>query len=218
MCKLNILGAGKLGQCVLDLIYSENQYQEICLFDDNLDEIYMFGKVFKTSGKIKDGIDKIELTNEPYIITLGLNYRDKTLAIFESLKALNRIPVSIISKKSTIASSATLGANSVVFPGTYIGCGVTINHSLICYSNVSVEHHISVGHSVCFAPGVKIASGVHIGDNVFIGIGSIITNNIMIEDDTIIGAGTLVLKNIAKKTLAYGVPMKIEPVKKDFRL
>jgi sugar O-acyltransferase (sialic acid O-acetyltransferase NeuD family) len=218
MKKLNILGVGKLGECVIDLILSEKHYDEISIFDDKKNELKRKNVRFQVSGTIEDGIKKIVSTDEPFIITLGPNFREKSVFIFENLKIINRSPVSIISNKSSISSSADLGVNSVVFPGAYIGCEVKISHSLVCYSNVSVEHHIKVGHSVYFAPGVKIASGVNIGDMVFVGIGSIITNNIIIGESAVIGAGTLVLKNIEKKSLAYGMPLKNLPLKNDFKL
>jgi sugar O-acyltransferase (sialic acid O-acetyltransferase NeuD family) len=218
MKKVNVLGVGKLGECVIDLILSENHYEAISIFDDTKSELKRKDVRFQVLGTIEDGIHKIVLTDEPFIITLGPNFREKSMSIFESLKKINRNPVSIISNKSIISSSADLGVNSIVFPGAYIGCEVKISHSLVCYSNVSLEHHIQVGHSVYFAPGVKIASGVNIGDKVFVGIGSVITNNIIIGESAVIGAGTLVLKDVEKKSLAYGMPLKILPIKNDFKL
>jgi sugar O-acyltransferase (sialic acid O-acetyltransferase NeuD family) len=213
-----ILGAGKLSECVIDLIINENMYSHIFIFDDTKNSIVIGNKTLKVKGSINDGKQSIIKKKCDYFVSLGINNRELAIMIMNDLKAIVKEPVNIISKFSHISKSAKLGRNCIIFPGVVIGCNVTIGDLLICYSNASIEHHINMENGVVICPKVGIASNVSIGNYSFVGIGAIVSNNINIGDNCVIGAGAVVISSIKKSHLAFGNPAKAKFVAKKIRL
>ncbi|MBP7822187.1 MAG: UDP-3-O-(3-hydroxymyristoyl)glucosamine N-acyltransferase [Saprospiraceae bacterium] len=107
----------------------------------------------------------------------------------------------------SIASSASIGAGTIIQPNTFIGNHVVIGKNCLIHSNVSIYDHTIIGDNVIIHAGTilgadafyykkrpegfdQLVSGgrVVIEDNV--GIGALCTIDKGVTGDTTIGAGT----------------------------
>lgn len=204
--QIHILGAGKLAECVIDLIVNEKKYSTVNIYDDHIKQVEIAENIFPVQGSLEKGKEEILKSSDDFLIALGVNNRELALEILNDFVSKERVPANIISDRAIISASAKIGVNAIIFPAVYVGCKVEIADLFLCYSNASIEHHIKIGNGVVVCPGVNIASNVSIGNKSFIGIGSTISNSVEIGEDAVIGAGAVVVASVAHNHLATGVP------------
>jgi UDP-3-O-[3-hydroxymyristoyl] glucosamine N-acyltransferase len=114
--------------------------------------------------------------------------------------------------QKNISDTASVGANTYIAPGVFIGNHVTVGNNCIIHPNVTIMDHCIIGNNVIIQPATVIGSDafyyntkkdravwykrmiscgrVVIGDDVEIGAGCTIDRGV--SSDTIIGAGTKV--------------------------
>jgi len=114
----------------------------------------------------------------------------------------------IISKNTSISSTANIGFGVVINTNVCIAAHTDIEDFVYINRGVTIGHHTKIGKFTTINPGVNIAGNVIIGNNCKIGIGVNIIDGIKIGDNTIIGAGSVVTRNIDSNVVAYGIPCK----------
>jgi UDP-3-O-[3-hydroxymyristoyl] glucosamine N-acyltransferase len=116
-------------------------------------------------------------------------------------------PSATVLPLASVMSGATIGAQSVLYPGVYVGRGAKVGANSELRANVVVEAGVEVGNRVLihagavlgadgfgFAPGaqglekIPQTGRVVVGDNVEIGALSTIDRGAL--EDTVLGAGT----------------------------
>lgn len=108
-----------------------------------------------------------------------------------------------------VSATATIGSNTVIMPGCFIGNNVSIGNNCILHPNVVVYDHCVIGNNVSIHAGTVIGAdafyfkkrsthfeqletcgNVVIGDDVRIGAGCTIDKGV--SSDTLIGRGTII--------------------------
>jgi putative colanic acid biosynthesis acetyltransferase WcaB len=104
-------------------------------------------------------------------------------------------------------------------PQTSIGPGLVLMHA----KQILVDPEATIGANCTILHGCTIGKGprpgtVTIGDDVFIGCYSTLLGAITIGDSAEIAANTLVLADVPAQRLAIGVPAKIAPHLRAFKM
>ena len=114
-----------------------------------------------------------------------------------------------LSKKSEVSPDIQLGANNIIFSGSYIGPNGKLGDNNIVRQNVYLGHDFTIGDHNVISPGCNFAGLCKIQNLCYIGIGSTIIENITIFDETLIGAGSVVLRNTEPFSKNVGNPSKL---------
>lgn len=115
----------------------------------------------------------------------------------------------LISPHSFVASTAKIGAGSVVSHQCVIDAYSCLGNFITLNRSCSIGHHTFIDDFTCLNPNTHIAGNCKIGKKVQIGMSSTIIDGITIGENSIIGANSFVNKNVPPNVLVYGSPAKI---------
>lgn len=146
----------------------------------------------------------------------------------------------IIRSGSVLYSSSKLGNNVRIGHNALIREQVVIGDNSVVGTGVIIDGNSSIGRNVSIQTNVYIPWNTHIEDHVFLGPHCILTNDkyvmrtqydlkgptirrgasigagavllpsIEIGEEAVIGAGAVVTKNVPPKTIAHGVPARVQ--------
>ncbi|MDN6857392.1 acetyltransferase [Pseudomonas sp. CAN2814] len=115
---------------------------------------------------------------------------------------------------SVIAPSATLGVDSQIAPGCFIGQQAHVGpvariaRGCIINSGAIVEHESEVGEFSHVAVNACVAGRSRTGRRNFIGAGATVIDGVSLGDDITIGAGGVVTASIESAGVYVGVPAR----------
>ena len=207
---LYIIGSGDHAK----VIYSEVSNIKRFSFKGFINKILLNEKIFKFDKNLKlKEISKISnikklILNNYFIVAIGKNNLRKKIVLDLEKKYKNIKWAKVISLKSNIDKSVTVGNGSMIISGTTINIGSKIGKHSIINTNCSLDHDNLIKDYVNCSPGVVCAGNVTILDDVFIGMNTSVKQNTTINSNTIIGAHSYVNKNCRKNSIYYGVPIK----------
>ena len=151
------------------------------------------------------------------IVALSYKGRNSTRrARFEALLSLGYSMKTYVHTKAIVATSARIGAGSVILENNVIQPFVELGQNVILWSGNHVGHHSSIDHSVFISSHVVIAGGVSIGAESFVGINSTVRDHVSIGARCVIGAGAVVLKGLGDDALVVAPNSRIIPISSSF--
>jgi sugar O-acyltransferase (sialic acid O-acetyltransferase NeuD family) len=115
---------------------------------------------------------------------------------------------SLVHPRTTMATTAQVGAGAVVSPGVVFAPFAQIGRLVTVNRLVSIGHHTVVGSYATLNPGCHVAGKCDIGEGATIGIGACVIDGITVGSNAFVGAGSLVTKDVKPDTIVYGVPAK----------
>ena len=146
--------------------------------------------------------------NNYYFIAIG-DIKIRKNIFNKCLKRKLNLP-NLISKKSIVDDSATIGMGNLVLPLSHIGPYAKIGNNNIINTNSNVEHEVILGDHNNLNPGAIICGRSKIDDNVQIGSNSVVIENIHVKNGSTIGAGSVLVKNTRFTNKTYiGLPAKV---------
>ena len=116
---------------------------------------------------------------------------------------------SMISSKSNIDESATIGRNCVVLPGVQIEPNVRVGDNCIVWTSSVLCHDSSINPHTFIAAQTVIGGRSVIGRRCFLGFNSTVIHDVVIGDDCLIGAKSLVTKQVPTRSKCMGIPAKV---------
>jgi sugar O-acyltransferase (sialic acid O-acetyltransferase NeuD family) len=122
--------------------------------------------------------------------------------------------ISAIHSSATIASTATIGTDTVVLHRAVIQANAAIGNHVLINTAASVDHDNRIGDYVSISPHVTLCGHVEVGEGTFIGAGATVIPSVKIGKWCTIGAGTLVIRDIPDNTKAFGVPARFITAKR----
>lgn len=207
MINLAIIGAGDLGEQVLNCAYLTGEFNIVGFFDD-----------FKTKdsnfcekpilGNIKDVCD-VYSNNvfDQLFIAVGYNHLEFKKELFEKLN--HKIPfATIIHPSCIIDPTVNIGKGTVVYAGCILDLNVEIKENVLLNINCTIAHDTVINSHSFISPSCSFAGFVTIGLQNMIGINSIFIDSVKTVDLVKTGGGTVVIKDLTTKGLYVGNPAK----------
>lgn len=114
----------------------------------------------------------------------------------------------IISPRSRVSKSATIGVGTIIQDGVNVNAFTKIGNFVKLNTNCNVMHDCDIGDFVTIAPNAVVLGKISIGHNTYVGANSTILPEKKIEHNSIIGAGAVVTKNVEKNVTVTGNPAK----------
>lgn len=115
---------------------------------------------------------------------------------------------SIVHPRATVASSAVVGAGSVILAGSVICPEARIGEHVIILQNTTVNHHSKVGDFTTLSAGITVLGYIDIGRNAFVGGGSSIAPSCRIGEGALVGAGSVVIRDVPAGKVFAGNPAR----------
>lgn len=117
--------------------------------------------------------------------------------------------VKAVHPAADVASSAVIGAGTIVMPGAIVNPDARIGEGAIINSGAIVEHDCIIGSYSHLSPNATVGGGGIVGPSCHLGIGSVVLPNVKIGESTTIGAGAVVLEELPAMVTAVGVPARV---------
>lgn len=203
-----ILGCGGHGRVVLDILRQAGEVELVGFVDSNRD----------VRGRYVDGLEVLgtpddlpRLRNEfgitRAIVAVGYNGVRRNFA--EQLTVQGFELISAVHPSANIASTATIGRNTVIAAGALVCAHCQIGDSVILNTGCIVDHESVVSTASHVCPGARIAGRVVIESGAFVGIGSTVIQCLRVGCEAVIGAGAVVIADVPSMATVVGVPARI---------
>lgn len=206
--KILLVGAGGHCKVVLDVLFSNNDY-EVAGIVDIKDRVGS-----KVLGVSVVGIDsdlprffKAGIKN-CFIAVGSIGNSRPRVNLYDIAKKIGFSFPNLISSSALVSLSAIIGVGNYIAPGAIINAGAKIGNNCIINTGAVIEHDCTIGDFVHLAPGSILSGNVTVGNYTHIGTGSVIIQSLKIGTKVIVGAGSVVTKNIGKSIIVYGNPCK----------
>lgn len=107
----------------------------------------------------------------------------------------------------------TLGAGTVVCPGTTLTTDIVVGRHVQINLHCTVGHDARLGDYATLSPGVHVSGWVTLGPGAFLGTGAVTVDGregtpLTIGADAVVGAGAAVIGDIPADTTVVGVPAR----------
>jgi sugar O-acyltransferase (sialic acid O-acetyltransferase NeuD family) len=203
--RIIVYGAGGHGRVVLDALVSAGFGDQVLGFvDDGL-----------VVGERRDGFPV--LGGEAFLrdagglrVALGIGdnrarARRLQLCLEEGLE-----PMTALHPRAIIATSARIGAGSLVCAGAVLNPGATLGQGAIVNTAAVIEHDCTLGSFVHVSPNATLGGAVQLGDYVHLGLAACVLPGVTVGEGSVIGAGAVVTRSIPSRAVAYGVPARVQ--------
>ena len=206
MKKLLVIGGGGHAKVVIDLARVSGLWSISGVLDDSPE---MLGKEVlgcKVIGRT-DQLQRFSGSGISAIVAVGSNgARERLYAMARDSGA--DMPA-LVHPAATIASSARLGAGTVVMAGAVVNAASIIGEGVIVNTGAVIDHDCRIGDFCHIGPGVALCGSVSVGIRSLIGVGVSAIPGVSIGRDCILGAGAAVVCDIASGSRAIGVPARV---------
>ncbi len=208
MNKIIILGASGHSKVLIDIIEQQNHFQIVGL----IDRPEKVGQNLLTYKVIGTDEDLGNLLTHHSVDTIAIGIGDNFIRSLVFAKTAQKFPnikfATLIHPKAYVATSAKIGAGSVIMPGAVVGSDCFVGDHCIVNTNSSLDHDSSMGNFSSLAPNSATGGNCQIGEQAVLGIGATLSNGLSIGVHSVVGAGSVVLHDVPEYSLAYGVPAR----------
>jgi sugar O-acyltransferase (sialic acid O-acetyltransferase NeuD family) len=159
------------------------------------------------------GLEQVEeLSAEPEVFFIvACSDIEEKARIVGQLTALGCRFTTVIHPHATIASTATVGAGTIINPRAVIQPFAQIGSHVMIHAGVVVEHDARIGDFANLGPNVTLAGWVKVETRALIYAGATVIPTITIGEGAVVGAGSLVTKDVPPGVMVGGVPARRIP-------
>lgn len=186
-----IIGGGRGGEVVADILLEHPQYEVIGFVDDNPRENFNFYgiKIIHTNlMEFPHSFDREKYDAVIISIASDLNFRKKIFVEYSK----NGIKfISAIDKTAKIGRNTKIGDGNIIGANTYIGTSTIIGDNNWIAASVNIDHHNIIADNNLFGPNFSSAGIVKVGSENKFGANSSISNYIEV------GNRNIIMNNIA---------------------
>jgi sugar O-acyltransferase (sialic acid O-acetyltransferase NeuD family) len=130
----------------------------------------------------------------------------------QALAARLALPASrsavLVHPGAVLASTAHVGAGTVVLAGTIATADVEIGEHVIVMPGCVFTHDDRIGAFCTFGAGVRLAGGVTVGETAYVGSGALVREGVTIGAGAVIGMGAVVLHDVPAGEVWAGNPAR----------
>lgn len=157
--------------------------------------------------KVHTALETVKnLDNKKCLICIG-NASDRW-AVFNELKAAGAAMATLIHPTAYVASSATIGAGSIVCPFAFVGPFARVEENCALNVRSVVGHDAFVGCSTVLSPGADINGHARTGRGSFLGAGAIMHPKSELGAFSKLSAGSVLTGITGDGFLMHGNPAK----------
>lgn len=202
--RLLILGAGGHGRAVLEVLRDAGFPPPLGVLDDDPDSpglpgVPHLGPFSRMAALRAEGAAAAH-------VALGHNAARRRLG--EALLALGyALPVPR-HPSAIVASTARLGAGSVLMPRAVMGAAAELGPHSILNTGAILEHDGRTGPGCHIAPGAVLGGGVTLGAEVLVGILAGLRPGVSVGDGAAVALGAAVVADVPPRASVAGVPAR----------
>ena len=201
-----IVGAGRHGKVVLDILRAAGRYQPVGFID--ADPALAGSEVagVPVLGSINVLPDLRRQRVRRAIVAIGENRARLQYAALLREQGIEL--VNAIHPSAFISPTAILGQNIVIAPMAAIGTEARVGDSVIINTSAVVDHECVVAEGAHVCPGAALAGRVRIGRGAFVGAGARVIQCRTVGEFAVVGAGAVVIRDVPDGATAVGVPAR----------
>lgn len=219
MTPLVVIGAGGFGRECHDVVVAINEVNAVWDFigfidDDEPDEDLMARRGARWLGSTAEFE---RLAGTAFVVGIGDSEVRRELA--------DRATSAGLGAATLVHPSSTIGLDVVISPGTVIcshvsvTTNVRIGEHVHLDQNVTVAHDVSIGNFSRANPGATISGSVQLGEGVTVGANATILQGLAVGGGSVVGAGAVVIGDVSSGDTVVGVPARtlarVDPRKGD---
>jgi len=208
MKNLIIYGLGDFAKLISQYFEGEKKYNFIGYCADHQ---YIASSVLNTKPvfALDSMTDLFSPEDTEVFVAVGYRSMFARESMFDKALCLPFKLASMISSKSNVDESATLGRNCVVFPGVQIEPNVRVADNCIVWTSSVLCHESAINPHTFIAAQTVIGGRSVIGRRCFLGFNSTVIHDVIVGDDCLIGAKSLVTKEVPTRSKCIGIPAKV---------
>ncbi|HEV2616283.1 MAG TPA: acetyltransferase [Candidatus Acidoferrales bacterium] len=205
--RIFVYGAGGHGKVVADILISKKEKRFAGFLDDR--EELVGTKVMGYSVLGNGEWLNQKITQCPAAVVLGIGNNHNRRQLSEQLAKWGIQILTAIHPGAIVATSAELGAGTVVMAGAVVNANAKIGEGVIVNTGAVVEHDVDVGDYSHISPNASLGGAARIRELSHVGLGAVVLPGVTIDSESVIGAGAVVLQDLPAKIVAVGVPARI---------
>ncbi len=204
-----ILGAGAHGQALADLI-AEAPGMETAGFSDAdptlRDRLVLDRPVLGDDATALEAFGRGDF--DAGLVGVGNTALVARRRLWDLLEHRGVPAPALVHPRAIVATSAEVGAGTVIFAGSVIGARVRVGRNVVLYSGVIAEHDSVIeDHAYC-SPGVILSGSVRIREGAFLGAGAVVLPGVEVGAGAVVAAGAVVTQAVPPGRTVAGVPAR----------
>lgn len=205
---LVVWGASSHALVVADIIRATGKYEIVGFLDEVNPE--RAGQEF-CGARILGGREQLDAIMQRGIrhLFFGLGNNAARLKLAEVARAKGFQLATAIHPTASIATSAIVGAGTLISPHASINPEVRIGENVIFLSAVAIGHESVIEDGAQLSSGVRLGGQAQVGRAATLELGAIVGKGVRIGAGSMVGAGSVVLRDIPDGVLAYGSPARV---------
>lgn len=128
--------------------------------------------------------------------------------VFDEITAIGfALPV-VRSRAARVATTARLGAGSVILAGASVGAAAQIGRNVLINTGAIVEHGCVIGDHAHIASGATLGGDVVVEERAHVGLGAVVCQGLRIGAAALVGAGAVAVRDVRAGACVIGVPAR----------
>lgn len=196
MSKLVLVGGGGHCKSVLDVIKTQNRYEEVLILDksQHVGERLLGYEIIGTDDMLMELLE--QGVHHAFITVGGIGNAFIRSKLWDMLKKYHFHLPNIIDQSAVIARDVELGSGIFIGKNAVINSQVMIDDFSIINTAAVVEHGCKIGKLAHVSVGAVLCGDVTVQTGAFIGANSTVIQGKVIGSNSIIGAGCTIVKNV----------------------
>ena len=198
-----IIGAGGFSRELLQDVLDEGRLTVRGFLDDRDPADLELPEGYALLGSIAD---YVPAPGEAFVLAVG---EPNTRAqIADRFFAAGGRFETVVHPRSYVASSATIGAGSIIAPFASVGASAKVGELVQVHFYASVAHDVVVGRCTALSPYSVVNGGGRLGERVFLGTRATVNPLKAVGDGSKVTAGSVVYQDVPSGSIAMGNPAK----------
>lgn len=203
---LILIAASGLARELAACLEAQHDYQVVGILDDDAALVATCVGGLRVLGPISAVVDH---PAAQLIICAGRgSVRSAILERLVSLGIDDDRFATVVDPSVQLRTSCSIGAGSMVFPGTVLTADVAVGRHVVIMPNVTLTHDDRVGDFSTLCAGVVLGGTVHVGRGAYLGMSSCVRENLSIGAGATLGMGAALTRDVPAGETWIGVPAR----------
>lgn len=207
--RIVIIGAGGHGREFLDVINAVNASAPTWDFagfvDDQEPDMDILGRL---GARWLGTVDEFVNTPSASHYVIGIAEPVTRRRIADQLDGIGMEPATLIHSSAAIGNDVVLGPGTVVCSHVSITTNIRLGRHVHVNRNSTIGHDCRIGDFVTFNPAAVVSGYVTLDDDVTMGTHSAILQGLRVRRNAYIGAGAVVVRDVEPGTTVVGIPAR----------